>query len=55
MEIDIATALGYLSAGLSVLPAIRAEKHPSVGSWKTWSERLPSEYEVKAWFGNHQG
>ncbi len=53
MEIDIATALGYLSAGLSVLPAIRAEKHPSVGSWKTWSERLPSEYEVKAWFGNH--
>lgn len=46
-------AMGYLAAGLSVLPAIKAEKRPSVGAWKTWAERLPSEYEVRAWFGNH--
>lgn len=45
-------ALGYLAAALSVLPAIRAEKRPAVGAWKTWSARLPSEYEVKAWFAN---
>ena len=49
----IGDALGYLEAGLSVLPARRAEKRPSVGSWRTWAGRLPTEYEVKAWFGNH--
>jgi len=53
MAISIETALGYLSAGLSVLPAIKSEKHPAVGSWKPWSERLPTEYEIKAWFANH--
>lgn len=46
------TALAYLAAGLSVLPARRAEKRPAVGSWKRWSERLPTEYEVEAWFAN---
>ncbi|MBQ8112921.1 MAG: bifunctional DNA primase/polymerase, partial [Kiritimatiellae bacterium] len=51
--ITVETAMAYLAAGLSVLPAIRAEKRPSVGAWKTWAGRLPSEYEVKAWFGNH--
>jgi hypothetical protein len=45
--------MAYLAAGLSVLPAIKAEKRPAVGAWKTWAARLPSEYEVKAWFGNH--
>lgn len=50
---SVELAMGYLAAGLSVLPAIKAEKRPSVGSWKTWAERLPSEYEVRAWFGNH--
>ena len=50
---SVELAMGYLAAGLSVLPAIKAEKRPAVGSWKLWSERLPSEYEVKAWFGNH--
>ena len=49
----VETAMAYLAAGLSVLPAKRAEKRPAVGSWKIWTDRLPSEYEVKAWFGNH--
>ena len=47
------TAFEYLSAGLCVLPAIPKEKRPSIGSWKSWTERLPNEYEIKAWFGNH--
>ena len=51
--ITVETAMAYLAAGLSVLPAIKAEKRPAVGAWKTWAARLPSEYEVKAWFGNH--
>ena len=49
----VETAMAYLAAGLSVLPAKRTEKRPAVGSWKIWTDRLPSEYEVKAWFGNH--
>ena len=42
---SVELAMGYLAAGLSVLPAIRAEKRPSVGSWKPWAERLPSKFE----------
>ena len=52
MNIPIETAKGYLAAGLSCLPAARAMKRPTVGSWKRWSERLPTEYEVGAWFAN---
>ena len=40
----------YLAAGLSVLPADRAAKHPSVASWKEFQGRLPTEAEVDSWF-----
>ena len=49
-----AAALEYLAAGLSCLPASRSLKRPTVGSWKTWSARLPTEVEVSAWFANRQ-
>ena len=52
MSIKTNTALEYLKAGLSVLPAEREKKYPAVGSWKTWQTRLPTEIEVKAWFSN---
>ena len=52
--ISIETATGYLNAGLSCLPAARAKKHPSIGSWKTWTGRLPTQIEVEAWFANRQ-
>ena len=52
--ISIETAVGYLNAGLSCLPAERAKKHPSIGSWKTWAKRLPTRIEVEAWFANRQ-
>ena len=52
MNISVDTARGYLAAGLSCLPAARAMKRPTVGSWKTWGERLPTVYEVEAWFAN---
>ena len=35
MNIPIDTALGCLKAGLSCLPAARAKKRPTVGSWRT--------------------
>jgi hypothetical protein len=40
----------YLAAGLSVLPADRTAKHPSVASWKEFQGRLPTEQEVDSWF-----
>lgn len=56
MAIEIETAVRYLSAGLSVLPAVKAKKRPAIGSWKTWSRRLPTDVEVEAWFSNgHEG
>jgi len=45
-------AAGYLAGGLCALPAIRAEKRPSVGQWKRYRKRLPTEAELSAWFAN---
>ena len=52
MTIESKIAEEYLAAGLSVLPAIRERKHPAIGKWKTWQERLPTVIEVQAWFAN---
>jgi hypothetical protein len=46
-------AILYQQAGLSVLPARRAEKRPAVGSWKQYRQRPPTEAEVSAWFANN--
>ena len=54
MTIDPSVPINYLDAGLSVLPAIRERKHPAVGSWKAYQDRLPSEEEIAAWFSNKQ-
>ena len=51
-RISMETVKKYLAAGLSVLPAVRERKFPAVGKWKTWQERLPTEFEVEAWFAN---
>lgn len=45
-------ASAYLAAGLSVLPAIRAEKRPAVSQWKHYRERMPTDAELAAWFAN---
>ena len=45
-------AAGYLAAGLCALPAIRAEKRPTVGQWKRFRGRLPTAAELSAWFAN---
>ena len=50
--IPAATAMAYLAAGLSCLPAAKSRKHPAIGSWKNWQSRLPTEVEVRAWFSN---
>lgn len=45
----IEAALGYLRAGLCVLPAVRAEKRPAVPRWKQFQSTLPNEQELAAW------
>lgn len=45
-------ALDLLRAGLSVLPAFKAQKRPTIGKWNNWRARLPTEVEIKAWFAN---
>lgn len=50
--IPVATAMAYLAAGLSCLPAAKAKKRPAIGGWKKWQSQLPTKVEVKAWFSN---
>lgn len=49
--IDQKTALNYLAAGLSVLPARKKEKCP-VFKWKEYQEHIPTEHAVKTWFAD---
>ncbi len=46
------TAIAYVRAGLSALPAKRIDKHPATGRWAEWARRLPTETEAAAWFAN---
>ena len=46
-------AQAYLSAGLCVLSAIRAEKRPAVGRWKQYQTRIPTPAELSAWLANN--
>ena len=50
--VPIELAESYRKSGLAALPAARAKKRPSIGGWKTWSTRLPTEMEIGAWFAN---
>ena len=45
-------AVKYLEYKLSVLPAIKLEKRPAVGSWKPYQDRLPRYDEIVKWFDN---
>ena len=53
-KVPIELAESYRKAGLAALPAAKAKKRPSIGGWKTWSKRLPTEMEIVAWFANNQ-
>ncbi|MCC7407529.1 MAG: AAA family ATPase [Phycisphaeraceae bacterium] len=51
-------AMRYVRAGLAVLPASREEKRPALprgAGWKPYQQRLPTEAEVAAWFGQVTG
>ncbi len=45
----------YLAAGLSVLPALPAQKRPSIQSWSPFQSHLPSSAELDSWLESAQG
>ncbi len=44
------SALAYRESGLSVLPAKRLAKRPSLPGWKNFQLRIPQERQVVEWF-----
>ena len=52
MAIDYSTAKSYLDAGLSVLPAIKAQKRPNLNSWDLYKKQLPTNKDLQLWFGS---
>ena len=46
------TAIAYQQAGLTVLPAIKAQKRPAIPSWKAYQDQSPPFEQVETWFGN---
>ena len=50
----VETSLSYLKAGLSVLPANIELKFPALPKWNIYQDRLPTESEVRTWFGGDQ-
>jgi len=47
----VSAARSYLAAGLCVLPAHLKEKRAALPSWKEYQQRLPTEEEIRRWFG----
>ena len=45
-------ALTYLRNGLSVIPATKKEKRPSLYKWKVYQQRLPTESEWEKWYAD---
>lgn len=50
MAIDYSIAKSYLDAGLSVLPAIKAQKRPNLNTWDCYKNQLPTEKDLHSWF-----
>lgn len=58
--ISVETTLAYLRCGWSVIPVIlqaelsgKISKRPAV-KWQEYQKRLPTEHEVRQWFGERQ-
>lgn len=53
MAIDYSIAKSYLDAGLSVLPAIKAQKRPNLNTWDCYKNQLPTDKDLHSWFDNN--
>lgn len=45
------TALMWRSLGIATIPILARSKSPAIDKWKPFQSRLPSEFELRAWFG----
>lgn len=45
------TAQTWHDLGIAVLPILARSKSPALDSWAEYQERLPTMFELKAWFG----
>lgn len=41
----------WRSLGISCIPILARSKSPALEKWKPFQSRLPSEFELRAWFG----
>ena len=44
------TALMWRSLGVATIPILARSKSPALDKWKPFQSRLPSEFELRAWF-----
>lgn len=46
----LSTALMWRSLGISCIPILARSKSPALAKWKPFQSRLPTEFELRAWF-----
>lgn len=44
------TALMWRSLGIATIPILHRSKSPALDQWKPYQSRLPTEFELRAWF-----
>lgn len=47
----LTTALMWRDLGVATIPILARSKLPAIDKWKPYQSRLPSEFELRAWFG----
>lgn len=48
----LSTALMWRSLGIATMPCLYRSKSPALNQWKPYQTRLPTEFELRAWFSN---
>lgn len=48
----LSTALTWCSLGIATIPILARSKRPALDLWKPYQTRLPTEFELRAWFSN---
>ena len=46
----LSTALMWRSLGIATIPILARSKSPAIDKWKPYMKRLPTEFELRAWF-----
>lgn len=46
----LSTALMWRDLGIATIPILARSKSPAIDKWKPYQSRLPTEFELRAWF-----